>query len=41
MKTLPLVDLEALWAEVGDELEAAVLRVCRSQRYVGATSSFA
>ena len=35
MKTLPLVDLEAVWDELGDELEAAVLRVCRSGRYVG------
>lgn len=35
MKPLPLVDLEGLYAEVGEEIEAAVLRVCRSQRYVG------
>ncbi|MEJ7790009.1 MAG: DegT/DnrJ/EryC1/StrS family aminotransferase [Thermoleophilaceae bacterium] len=35
MKKLALVDLEAVWAELGDELEAAVLRVCRSHRYVG------
>ena len=35
MKKLPLVDLAATYAELRDELEAAVLRVCRSQRYVG------
>ena len=35
MRTLPLVDLEALYAELGEEIERAVLRVCRSHRYVG------
>jgi len=35
VKTLPLVDLEALYTELGEEIESAVLRVCRSQRYVG------
>ncbi len=35
MRTLPLVDLEAVWAELGDQLESAVLDVCRSRRYVG------
>ena len=34
-KTLPLVDLDAVWNEIGEELESAVLRVCRSHRYVG------
>lgn len=35
MKPLPLVELAAVWEELGEELEAAVLRVCRSRRYVG------
>jgi dTDP-4-amino-4,6-dideoxygalactose transaminase len=35
MKPLPLVDLAAVHAELGDELEAAVLRICRSQRFIG------
>lgn len=34
-KVLPLVDLEAQYAEIGAEVEAAVLRICRSLRYVG------
>lgn len=35
MKRLPLVDLEALYGDLGEEIERAVLRVCRSHRYVG------
>ena len=34
-KVLPLVDLAAQYAEVGPDIERAVLRVCRSLRYVG------
>ncbi|HET6865330.1 MAG TPA: DegT/DnrJ/EryC1/StrS family aminotransferase [Solirubrobacteraceae bacterium] len=33
--SLPLVDLAAAYAEQQAELEAAVLRVCRSQRFIG------
>ena len=32
---MPLVDLAAVHAELGDELEAAVLRICRSQGFIG------
>lgn len=32
---VPLVDLAAVHAELGEELEEAVLRVCRSQRFIG------
>jgi dTDP-4-amino-4,6-dideoxygalactose transaminase len=32
---VPLVDLAAAYAEQQDELERAILRVCRSQRFVG------
>jgi dTDP-4-amino-4,6-dideoxygalactose transaminase len=32
---MPLVDLAAVHEELGDELEAAVLRVCRSQGFIG------
>jgi dTDP-4-amino-4,6-dideoxygalactose transaminase len=35
MKPISLIDLAAVHAEIGDELEAAVLRVCRSQQFVG------
>ncbi len=34
-RSLPLVDLAALHHELGDELEAAVLEVVRSQRFIG------
>jgi dTDP-4-amino-4,6-dideoxygalactose transaminase len=34
-RSLPLVDLAALHRELGDELEAAMLDVARSQRFVG------
>ena len=32
---LPLVDLAAAHDELGAELEAAVLRVCRTQQFIG------
>jgi dTDP-4-amino-4,6-dideoxygalactose transaminase len=35
MKRYPLVDLAAIQEELGDELEAAVLEVVRSQRFIG------
>lgn len=35
MKQYPLVDLAAIQGELGDELEAAVLQVIRSQRFIG------
>ena len=35
MRRYPLVDLAAIHDELGDELEAAVLEVVRSQRFVG------
>lgn len=35
MKQYPLVDLAAIQDELGDELEAAVLEVVRSQRFIG------
>lgn len=35
MKKVELVDLAAMHEEIGDDIEAAVLRVVRSQRYVG------
>ena len=35
MKQYPLVDLAAIQEELGDELEAAVLEVVRSQRFIG------
>jgi dTDP-4-amino-4,6-dideoxygalactose transaminase len=35
MKRYPLVDLAAIQEELGDELEAAVLEVIRSQRFIG------
>ena len=35
MKQYPLVDLAAIQDELGDELEAAVLGVVRSQRFIG------
>ena len=35
MKQYPLVDLAAIHDELGDELEAAVLEVIRSQRFIG------
>ena len=35
MKQYPLVDLAAIQDEIGDKLEAAVLEVVRSQRFIG------
>ena len=35
MKRYPLVDLAAIQDEIGDKLEAAVLEVVRSQRFIG------